>query len=505
MTLRTAILMICWICVIATGAWLRFENLGKRPFHADEATGARITANRLETGTLNFDPTHYHGPLLSGMAMPLCKLRGEDRWSALQKTTLRTIPALAGTLLLLVPLIGRRRFGDPAMCLAAAFLACSPLLVYYSRMFIHESLLVLFGMAVPFFLWKKSRWWIAGLLVGLMFATKETFAISVIAWSGAGLLLAWEKRAMIDRAAVSAAWRDCRAALFLAGLLAAFTAAFFYSGGFRNPQGVVDAVRTFFVYETVGGHDKPFGYYALFLLVPEKSGGVRWFETPLLLLALWAYAASFRNGVFATAARDGVRFFCHAAAGHFLIYSLIAYKTPWLACLPWAHVAVAAGFAVTGLAKRNMVIRVVIPLAVAGGLYSQFKVCRLANGRYASDFRNPYAYVPTRTDVEGLESWLLRFREVAPDGALEPVAVAGTDYWPLPWYLRSFSRIGYWPQPVDDMRHMPLVISMPEATGPLMPLLEDTHTGVPRGLRPEVPLHVFVRNDLWKLWMESDD
>lgn len=504
MTRRAAILMFCWICVIATGGWLRFEELGKRPFHADEATGARITANRLETGTLNFDPTHYHGPLLSGLAMPLCKLRGEDRWSALRKTTLRTVPALAGTLLLLVPLLGRRRFGDPAMCMAAAFLACSPLLVYYSRMFIHESLLVLFGLAVPFFLWNKSRWWIAGILVGLMFATKETFAISVIAWSGAGVLLAWDKRAMIDRATVMKAWRDCRMPVFLAGLLAAFIAGFFYSGGFRNPQGVVDAIRTFFVYETVEGHDKPFGYYASFLLVAEKSGGVRWFETPLLLLALWAYASTFRRGVFEPAARDGVRFFTHAAAGHFLIYSLIAYKTPWLACLPWAHVAVAAGFAVTGLAKRNLAIRIVVLLVIAGGLYTQFKVCRYANNRYASDDRNPYAYVPTRMDVENLESWLLRFREVAPDGALEPVAVVGADYWPLPWYLRSFSRIGYWPQPVDAMKEMPLVLAMPETAGKTIRLLEDTHTGVPRGLRPEVPLQVFIRNDLWKLWMESD-
>ena len=56
------------------------------------------------------------------------------------------LPAIAGTLLVLRAAAVARRFGDAPMLLAAALLATSPLLVYYSRMFIHESLLVLFGM-----------------------------------------------------------------------------------------------------------------------------------------------------------------------------------------------------------------------------------------------------------------------------------------------------------------------------------------------------------------------
>ena len=84
------------------------------------------------------------------------------------------------------------------MLLAAAFLATSPLLVYYSRMFIHESLLVLFGMLALVSLTCKPRWGIAGILIGLMFATKESFAISIIAWSGAGVLIALENRKSLE-------------------------------------------------------------------------------------------------------------------------------------------------------------------------------------------------------------------------------------------------------------------------------------------------------------------
>ena len=58
------------------GAFLRFEQLSARPFHCDEATGARLTAKRMDTGTSQFDPTHFHGPILSSLAMPLCHWRG---------------------------------------------------------------------------------------------------------------------------------------------------------------------------------------------------------------------------------------------------------------------------------------------------------------------------------------------------------------------------------------------------------------------------------------------
>jgi uncharacterized protein (TIGR03663 family) len=501
---RAALLIFCWICLIAAGAWLRFEDLGKRPFHADEATGARITAKRLESGGVGFDPKHYHGPLLSGSAMPLCRWNEQTRWQDLRKSTLRTIPAAAGTLLLLLPLLGRRRFGDPAMLFAAACLATSPLLVYYSRMFIHESLLVLLGMAVPWFLPDRRRWWLAGVLTGLMFATKETFAISVLAWTGAALLLAWEKRGLIDRAALLRAWRECRLPAAVAVTAAALASMFFYTGGFRNPQGAVDAIRTFFVYETVGGHDKPFFYYFQLLALPEKAGGRWWFETPLLVAALVAYAGTFRSGWFPPQSRDAVRFLSYSAAGHFLIYSLIGYKTPWLACLPWAHVAVVAGFAVAPLAGRGLAGSLAALLFAAACLVPQVKVSRNAVGCLASDVRNPYAYVPTRMDVERLEDWLVRLREVVGGPALEPVAVAGADYWPLPWYLRSFGRIGYWPEPVPAMREMPLVLAMPETADAMAELLGDTHAALPRGLRPDVPVMLFVRNDLWKKWMEND-
>jgi uncharacterized protein (TIGR03663 family) len=499
--MQRAALIVGWIIVIVTGVFLRFDDLEKRPFHADEATGARITARRMESGGGQFDPKHYHGPTLHLLAAVFCKAHGENRWQEMTKSTLRTLPAVAGTLLLFVPLLWRKRCGDGPMLLAAAGLATSPLLVYYSRMFIHESLLVLFGMLALVSLSFKPRWGITGILIGLMFATKESFAISIIAWTGAGMLIALENRKSLDREKLATAWRGYRLPVAVSLITAAATASAFYTDGFQHPKGAIDAIRTFFVYETVAGHDKPFGYYSQLLALPMKSGGMWWFGTPLVLLALAGFASTFRPSA---SGKSTVRFIAYAAAGHFAIYSFIGYKTPWLACLPWAHVCVLAGFSITGFSSQRLPWKAALVLLTGFCLATQFQQARRATGRFASDERNPFAYVPTRGDVETLEPWLRQLRKVAPGASLEPVAVVGVDYWPLPWYLRSFEKIGYWESATSDIANLPLVLALPEATDAVAKTLENSHMPLPRGLRAGVPLHLFVRNDIWKNWLQTN-
>lgn len=498
--MKHAFIVICWLAVIGSGAFLRFEQLAKRPFHADEATGARLTSARMESGDYHFDPVHYHGPILSSLAIPLCKVRSESGWQEMTKTTPRLLTAIAGCLLLLVPLLWRRPFGDAPVLLAAALLATSPLLVYYSRMYIHESLLVLFGMLALVSLTRAPRWGMPGLLIGLMFATKESFAISIIAWAGAALLIAVENRKQLDRAWWISAWREYRVPLGLSLVTAALTAGFFYTDGFRQPHGAIDAVRTFFVYQTVDGHDKPFGYYLELCMVPAKSGGVWWFGTPVAVLALLGFAGSFRRGAHG---RGVIRFLTYATLGHFLIYSTIRYKTPWLACLPWAHLCLLAGFAVAGFPSQRQWLKVALYLLVGVCLISQFRQARQASGRFAADPRNPFAYVPTRNEIETLEPWLKQLEQIAPGGTLEPIGVIGADYWPLPWYLRSFAKIGYWPTPPDDLPSLPLVFAMPEMTATVANQLQHSHTPLPRGLRAGVAVTLFVKNDIWNHWQEN--
>ena len=507
MTMRLVVLTVAWLGVMAAAAWLRLDELAARPFHCDEATGARLLAKRMETGRPQFDPTHFHGPIQSMLAEPLCRVRGEERWADLTKGTLRLLPAVFGILTVALPLLGRRRWGDAPMLLAAALLAVAPLLVYYSRMFIHESLLGWAGLLAVLSLLALPRWGLPGLFLALMFAAKESFIITLIAMICAGVALAaWQWRDWDRLAAKAWAVRQVRPAL-VSLVVFVVVAAGFYSDGFRHWEGLREAVETFFIYHTGAGHDQPFRHYLVLLLWPVKSAGVWWFGTPVAALAAVAVVRTMLPGGMDRGTRLTVRYLALLAAAHFVGYGLIAYKTPWLMVFPWILVCVVAGFSVAGW-PANCARRWwcwVLAACVALTLVSQFRQTRSAIGRLASDPRNPFAYVPTRANIEGVSVWLEQLRAVAPGGVIAPIGVVGHGYWPLPWYLRSFEPIGYWqgdgvPAAVRDF---PVVFVMPEAEGPGTAFLQESHTPFPRGLRTNVTVTLYLRNDIWEAWMNA--
>lgn len=501
--MKTVLIFTCWLGVLLLAASLRFHDLGSRPLHADEATGARITARMMETDDYRFDPKHYHGPTLGLVGGASATLASSTGWRDLRITPLRVVTSAAGLLLVMLPLLARRRFGDGPALAAALFLATSPLLVYFSRMYIHEMLLALFGGLA---LWQAtgSRFrWLAGLWVGLMFATKETFAISMMAWGGAAALVyLMEKRGRIDLAEV---WRNCGRDVLVASAIAAAVGFAFYTQGFRYWQGAVDAVRTYFVYEPVGGHDKPFGWYALLMLWPTERGGFRWGETVVALVALVAVAVSLRPRAMPRQAVLAVRFLAISAVFHWLIYSLISYKTPWLMVLPWAHVALLAGFAVChpalGSRRGLQAVAAALLLVVAGAQLAQ---TARSSFRFASDARNPYAYPASSSDLATLESWVTALDEAADYQSVEPIIVVGGDYWPLPWYLRRHQQVGYYTAPPAGIERLPLVFDVVGVDE----LLMATHVPIPRGLRDGLPVTAWVRYDFWDAYvaaMPEDD
>ena len=78
--------------------WVRLWHLGDRPMHADEANQAVKVGHLLEGRGYAFDPTDHHGPTLYYTALPFAWLRGEHTLAQLSETTVRLVPAIAGTL-----------------------------------------------------------------------------------------------------------------------------------------------------------------------------------------------------------------------------------------------------------------------------------------------------------------------------------------------------------------------------------------------------------------------
>lgn len=482
--------------VILLGAWLRLDGLDNRPVHFDESINARILAWRLDRQAYFFDPAHFHGPLLGVAATQVACWRGEDSWVSLTKNTLRMTVSGYGLAMLLAALCFRPLLRPGAGLAGAAFLATSPLLVYYSRMFIHETPFAFFGMvslmALLAFLEKPGLLYAAlfGAGAGLMASTRETVVISLFAWFVASLI--WLKQTHPGESAGALArhvWRVKVPFLAFAATLGLVLVALHYSDFMRHPERATDFFKTFLVYTTEAGHEKPPGFYAEMLVWPKLRAGVWWTEGVLLLLALYGYVR-YPPGT----CRVACRFLVHGGLLHLAVYSLIAYKTPWLACLGWVHVCLAAGMGVVHLVSdargRWRVPAIALVLTVVAWQAVQ---AHRASFRYASDARNPYAYVPTSPDVERMAAWLEKLADWHPELTAEPVTVVGSYYWPLPWYLRSFDQVGYWETMPPGAASRPLVLVVGDASA-----LEPSHALFPRGLRHEVPVTVAIRRDIWE-------
>ncbi len=506
------LIMLAWVAIFCLAAYLRFHNLGERPVHFDEATGAHIAAGHLETGDYVYDPTHFHGPVLSFSTKLMSVFTGQDSWEKLQITSLRLIPAIAGLLMVMAPLLWTRLVGQAPALATAAILATSPLLVYYSRMYIHEILLGSFGLLTLLFAKlaymhrERSAYAVlTGVFLGLMIATKETFVISIFAWGLAALAAAFLLRRDIPREQlVLREW--IRPACYCIAATVTVTV-LLYTNFFRHPEAIVDLFRSYFVYEKVPGHEKSFFYYLDLLAVPKGVPRMFWWEGMVFLVASLPVIASLggKGGKLKPEQKFSVLFLVIASAAHFMIYSLIGYKTPWLIVLPWVHVCLLAGLALMNFNQHSGRWKAGITLLVGAVLLLNVRQGLAVSGRFANDPRNPYAYVPTSSDMLRLEDWLLDLQRATRPVGIQPLSVVGKYYWPLPWYLRSFEEVGYWDKLDASFTGRTVIFVMPELFAEAEALLSDTHVALPRGLRKDNPMILYLRRDIWEKWIGKDN
>lgn len=509
MSIQKWLFTFAWLGVLSLAIFLRIHDLADRPIHADEATGARILAQQLEDQEYSYNPRHFHGPTLSQIAYPLARLRGENDWASLSVTTLRISTAIGGVLLVLTPLLWLRSIGTWATLLAGAWLATSPLLVYYSRVYIHETWLTLFGMLACAGLYRLTlrpntgTALTTGIVLGLMFATKITVAISLLSWliaiAGLFVLLRHSGSTIQGFASLAsrAVYLKALVYLVLGGVICSFV---LYSNYLRSPMGFLDALRSFFIYQPTLGHEKPFYDYAARLIWPKPLAGLWWTEIVVLLCAVAAVVFSRSH----PQPRMTTCFLALAGLAHLLIYSSIGYKTPWLMLLPWAHVCLLAGCLLVRPPPTQQGIRFAILLLILAGLGYQTKQSCAATGQLENHPKNPYVYVPTSRNVAALADWLDSLNALQP---LETIAVVGREYWPLPWYLKRLDvGIHYWPDAkAAELNSYPVVLSMPTEQFAVRQQLRDTHIEHPRSLRSNVPLFMFLDDAIWNLWIEKND
>jgi len=495
------------LLIVAAASGLRLSRLGNRPVHHDEANQAVRCGALLEDGTYTYDPVDHHGPSLYYLTLPLALLRDGRCLAETDAVTFRLLPALLGVGLVILPLLMGDVFGRRAMLLSALLGATSPALVYYSRFYIQETLLVFFAVAFLCCLWRAIRthrlsWAVgAGIGLGMMHATKETFIVVVGAMAGAALIVAvWGGHS--PRRISLRWWRRCSAAIVIPAVI---VSTLLYSSFLNNPTGVLDAVRAYGRQAWRGtsavDHGRPWYEYLRILLWWQSGRGPVWSEVLIVLLALVG-GLKLLAGNGKGEMRLWGRFFALYTVLLVVVLSAIPYKTPWNMLIFLQAFTIRAGVGgasvLNALSRRGLVwIGVVLIAAGVGDLGRQ---AWRASFVMEADPANPYAYSQTSRDFVGLVKRVEGIAETHPAGKAMRIDVITdpTDAWPLPWYLRAFTRVGYFsPDHVPPQIDLPVIVTAPPLTSELERYVGEQYVTELYELRPGTFLLLAVRQDLW--------
>ncbi len=518
-----------WIfaAVVVLAAALRFPGLNLRPMHADEAVHAAKMGRLIEQGRYEYNPVEFHGPTLNYLTLVPAWLRGVARYQDLDEFTVRIVPAAIGVLLvaahlLLVPVIGFR-----AAAAAALLTAVSPALVYYSRDYIQETLLVTFSFgalaSICRYLQRPRTLWAlgAGASVGLMFATKETWVIALAAMAAAlGLTLAFERLRGTGRGGGSLRWEGRH--LLVATLAATAVSGLFFSSFLSHPRGVIDSVMAYRTYvgratASTSWHAHPWHYYFDLLLYYREGGGPVWTEGVIAVLALVGFVAALARRSMPGVDRRLLGFLGFYAVLMVFAYALIPYKTPWC-LLGFLHgLVLLAGVGAVALldASRNAFARTLVAVClVASGAHLGWQAWA-GSFRLEADPRNPYVYAQTSRDVFEIVGRVERLALAHPQRLAMPIEIVSREnLWPLPWYFRRFSAVRWERGSSEGVLNAPVILTTPESEGAVVRRLYELPPPGERALyigifdervelRPAVEVRGYASKTLWDEYLRS--
>jgi uncharacterized protein (TIGR03663 family) len=522
-TLR--VVCVCLLLLVGAGAFLfRVPKLTLRPMHTDEAVHADKLRILLEENLYEYNAHEYHGPTPYYVSLPILWAMGVKEYRDIpDEFPLRIVPVLFGTGLILLLLLFRDAMGQRAAVCAGLLTAVSPVMVFYSRYYIQEMLLVFFTFGAIVAGWRYTRsqrfgWALAaGACLGLMHATKETCVLAYGSLVGAWICTAlWSRWLEGRRFELRSYFRN----LHLVGAIkvAAVVSILCLTGFWSNPKATIESVMTYVVYvqraltgnsSTNGAnlHDHPWYYYLQLLLFFKNDPKFWWSEALVVGLSLVGMVKALKRQVACEANFYLLRFLAFYTILMTIVYSIIPYKTPWCLLGFYHGMILLAGVGAVAIYRRlpRWWIKVpVVALFLVGVGHLGVQAYR-ANFRFPADQRNPWVYGHTSTPFLKLVKRMNELAAVYPGGydTLMIQAMApGSDYWPLPWYLRRFEIKGFygelWPPPYG-----PVVIAGEAYTEELDQRLGDAYVRESHGLRPDVLLSVYIERGLWEKFLKT--
>ncbi|MDQ3472732.1 MAG: TIGR03663 family protein [Acidobacteriota bacterium] len=517
---------IAAVAIVFVAAFLRLYDLELVPLHHDEGVNGNFLTRLVREGQYRYDPENYHGPTIYYFSAFIPWVfrfffgsAAQDKYG-LNTITIRLVPALFGLAIVWLVLLLRRHMGTIGTLAAAALIAISPGSVYLSRYFIHETLFVFFTLGLVIAALKYYEeghpiyLTLAAISAALLFATKETAIISVGVLAIALAVTQFyrfirrrdlereankrtlraneprRRQRLIDK--LGGPWKVAIWALIAVAIFVGLNV-LFYSSFFKNyPQGVYDSVRTFQFWTKTGrtAHVHPITTYVYWMIRQES---------PILFLA------TIGAGLVVWKPRNAFALFVALwGFGTLAAYSLIAYKTPWLGLNFIIPLALVAGYGLQMIWEESLgqlgLVAGILAVAIA---ISGYQTIDLNFFNYDNDDKYyVYVYAHTRRETLAMLKEIDRVVERTREGGQTGITIVAPEYWPLPWYFRDFTRVGYNGRMTASTE--PIIIAAEGQGEEMEATFGDRYQQVnsalnPLGtysLRPGVNFRLYVRRDL---------
>ncbi len=479
------------LLIIFFALLIRLFDLGERVFHHDESVHASFTLNLLKTGQYTYNPA-YHGPFLFHSTAVIFHFLG------INDATARLIPVFFGVATIPLLFLLKKELGKRGVLWSAFLLSFSPSMVYFSRFFRNDLIIVFCTLATvaggvrylenlhstkryPYLILAASS-------LAIAVSSKENAYLVILmfgAYGGIYILYKfysdWKKENLSLKKALrlkSSAFFPFLPEILLSGVLFFFIVMLFYTSLFRNditPFSIVEKAFSHWMemhkIQRLGG---PFYFYIPILLV---------YESPILLFGtmgiIYFLKKKDKNAPF-------FLFISYWAVASLLLYSYLQEKVPWL------------------------VVNIVLPFGILAGAYlgeffprvpdnGQLKpMSRAESGNFESGKKSACEKDSSRThtllagilvltlvislvqciSVNFYRSMdpdeLMTYTQASPDirDLMEKIEgfnqgpetlrlyVADPDdlYWPLPWYLRDYEKATYSRKPPTEIKYDAVIV-----------------------------------------------
>lgn len=383
--------------------------------------------------------------------------------------------------------------------------------------------LVLIGLVVRMLLsWNDGRpiyFLLAISCVALMFATKETAFItvgtmliacaciwlwrrifkieddaSVLTESGTIPTIGGEFAEPDDR---QLNWENFRSALgsgtdklLLAAasvLIFTYLIVLFFSSFFTYADGVKGAIDAYAIWTKTGGKDHTQNGIWAYLQWGLET------EAPILLLAGIGGLIAFVK------ARHRFAMFVSLwAFGLFLAYTIIPYKTPWLAISFMVPMCIVAGYAINELAVAKNV-----SLKILAGLFAVMATAVLAYQAYDLNFVDyddedrALIYAHTSREFDEMIEKIEYYAEKSGRGKEAKIEVVSPDYWPMVWYMRNYKQANFHGSLISSTDAEMIVAKKTDQDAEVIRRYSAKYVYIgPYHLRSGVDLVLLIRKDL---------